>query len=57
LRQATSGNAGIFHLPDRGNIRAGLLADLISVAGDPTQDIAAVRRVYIVMKGGTIVKQ
>jgi imidazolonepropionase-like amidohydrolase len=57
LRQATSGNASIFHLADRGSIRAGLLADLISFAGDPTRDIAAVREVRLVMKGGAIVRQ
>jgi imidazolonepropionase-like amidohydrolase len=57
LRQATSGNAAIFHLNDRGSIREGLLADFVSVEGDPTQDITALRRVHVVTKGGTIVKQ
>ena len=57
LRQATSGNANIFRLNDRGNIRAGLLADLVSVAGDPTADVAALRQMRFVMKGGVIVRQ
>ena len=57
LRQATSGNAQIFHLADRGRIRAGLLADLVAVAGDPTQDVAALRQVRLVMKGGVLYKQ
>lgn len=57
LRQATSGNAQVFHLADRGNVRPGLLADLIAVAGDPTQDVAAVRQVQLVMKGGVLYKQ
>ncbi|MBF9222645.1 metal-dependent hydrolase family protein [Hymenobacter ruricola] len=57
LRQATSGNAQIFHLADRGSIRPGLLADLVAVAGDPTQTVAAVRQVRLVMKGGVLYKQ
>jgi imidazolonepropionase-like amidohydrolase len=55
---ATSGNASSFHLEDRlGRIKEGLLADLIAVEGDPTKDIAALRRVTFVMKGGRVYKQ
>ena len=57
LRQATSGNAKVFHLDDRGRIATGLLADLVSVAGDPTKDVAALRQVRMVMKGGTIFRE
>jgi imidazolonepropionase-like amidohydrolase len=57
LRQATSGNAAVFHLADRGQIRPGQLADLIAVSGDPTQDVAAVRQVRLVIKGGEIYRQ
>jgi imidazolonepropionase-like amidohydrolase len=57
LRQATSGNAQVFHLADRGRIRPGLLADLVAVTGDPMQDVRAVRQVQLVMKGGVLYKQ
>jgi imidazolonepropionase-like amidohydrolase len=57
LVAATSGNARIFRLNDRGAVRPGLLADLIAVEGDPTRDISAVRQVGFVMKGGRVVRR
>jgi imidazolonepropionase-like amidohydrolase len=54
---ATSGNAGILHLADRGAIRPGLLADLVAVDGDPTRNVSAVEHVRMVMKGGQIVPE
>jgi imidazolonepropionase-like amidohydrolase len=56
LVAATSGNARIFHLADRGRLEPGLLADLVAVDGDPTRDVAAVEHVRLVMKGGRIVR-
>jgi imidazolonepropionase-like amidohydrolase len=56
LISATSGNAKILHLTDRGAIRPGLLADLVAVEGDPTRDVSAVEHVRMVMKGGAIVR-
>lgn len=58
LLAATSGNARLFGLGDRlGSVKPGMLADLIAVEGDPTTDIAAVRRVRMVMKGGNVVRR
>ena len=55
LRSATSIDARLFHMQDRiGTVKAGLLADLIAVDGDPTRDISAVRNVKLVMKGGVV---
>ncbi len=51
---ATSGNARILRLAHLGSVGAGLLADLIAVEGDPTQSIAALRRVRFVMKNGEV---
>ncbi|MGA2362184.1 MAG: amidohydrolase family protein [Candidatus Aminicenantales bacterium] len=58
LMAATAINAQIIRMQDQlGRIRDNFLADLVAVAGDPTQNIQAVRDVRFVMKGGVIYKQ
>lgn len=54
LRSATSVNAAVFGLKALGNIKAGYLADMVAVSGDPSVDIKAVKQVGFVMKDGII---
>jgi imidazolonepropionase-like amidohydrolase len=52
---ATGAAAAAMGLGDRvGSLAPGLDADLIAVDGDPLTDLAAVRRVVFVMKGGVV---
>ncbi len=56
IQSATLINAELFGTPDRGKIEAGLLADLIAVAGNPLDDIKRLEDVRFVMKGGVVYK-
>jgi len=57
IRAATLNAAELMNWEDRvGALEAGRYADLIAVEGDPLADIAALKQVKFVMKGGTVVK-
>ncbi|MEW6371849.1 MAG: amidohydrolase family protein [Pseudomonadota bacterium] len=58
LRAATSVAAGILGKEkDLGRLAPGALADVVAVEGDPTADIAALRKVGLVMKGGKVYRR
>jgi len=55
IHAATAGSAANMDLlHDTGTVQVGKCADLLLVDGDPSQDIAALTRVALVMKAGTI---
>jgi imidazolonepropionase-like amidohydrolase len=56
LKSATSIAGRVLHM-EIGEVKPGMLADLIAINGDPTKQISAIRRVKFVMKGGVIYKQ
>jgi imidazolonepropionase-like amidohydrolase len=56
LKAATSVAGQVLHM-NIGAVKQGFFADLIAVDGDPTQDIAALRKVKFVMKAGMVYKQ
>ena len=58
LRSATSVNADVFKISNQtGRIKAGLLADIIAVEGNPFLNMDQIRKTAFVMKGGQIYRE
>ena len=57
IRCATVSAAELLGVPDRGEIKTGMLADIIAVDGNPLEKISLLETVVFVMKGGKVMKQ
>ena len=56
LHSATTVDAALLGVDDRGTLAAGKLADIIAVPGNPLDDIKVMEKVSFVMKDGVVVK-
>lgn len=57
IQSATTNAADLLSLKDRGEIKEGLRADLIAVAGNPLEKISELEKPLFIMKAGKIYKQ
>jgi imidazolonepropionase-like amidohydrolase len=58
IRSATSSAAAMLgQTGSLGTLVPGAKADLIAVAGDPTSDVALLEKVFLVVKGGVVVRE
>jgi hypothetical protein len=51
---ATSVDAALLGVLDRGTLEVWKLADLVAAPGDPSRDIGQMEKLFFVMKGGTV---
>ncbi|WP_282050644.1 metal-dependent hydrolase family protein [Maribacter aquivivus] len=56
IQTATTNSAEMLGLTDRGEVKEGLLADIIAVDANPVKDISTLENVKFVMKDGVIYK-
>lgn len=56
IRTSTINAADMMKLQDRGQIKKGMLADVIGVYGDPMKDVRVLEHVALVMKSGHMYK-
>jgi imidazolonepropionase-like amidohydrolase len=56
LQTATINAADLLGVTDRGQLKPGMLADMVAVSGNPLEDIRLVENVQFVMKDGDIIK-
>ena len=56
IQSATRNAADALGSKDVGVIEAGRWADMVAVAGDPTQDVSLLENIPVVIKGGALVK-
>jgi len=56
IRSATIYAAKLLETPDRGQLKAGLLADIIAVQGNPLENVKVLEEVKFVMKDGKVYK-
>jgi imidazolonepropionase-like amidohydrolase len=52
LQAGTLNGADLLGTPDRGQLKVGMLADLVAVPGNPLSDITSTERPVLVVKGG-----
>src|SRR5262245_5043103 len=58
MKSATSLAARVLHMENQiGHVKAGAFADLVAFEGDPTRDVAALRKVRFVMKNGVVYRR
>ncbi len=56
IQSATVNAADLLGVSDRGQLKAGMLADMVAVSGRPLEDIRTLEDVKVVIKGGKVIK-